>query len=100
VVKGEVVLGSFPDATVSPEYAELLRSGRVGSAVLFRHNLTSCMTTHVCFTALDAVHPTALSEAGIEPLLRRELGYDDVVATEDMEMLAMMEPGLGGFINH
>jgi beta-N-acetylhexosaminidase len=56
-----------------------------------RAGVASIMTTHVCYTTLDAVHPTTWSEAVIEPLLRRELGYDGVVVTDDMEMLAIMD---------
>lgn len=60
-------------------------------AAAMRAGVASIMTTHVCFTALDAVHPATLSEAVIEPLLRRELGYDGVVVSDDMEMLAIMD---------
>ncbi len=60
-------------------------------AAAIRAGVASIMTTHVCYTTLDAVHPTTLSEAVIEPLLRRELGYDGVVVTDDMEMLAIMD---------
>ena len=56
-----------------------------------RSGVASIMTTHVCYSTLDAVHPTTLSESVIEPLLRRELGYDGVVVTDDMEMLAIMD---------
>ncbi|WP_089942031.1 beta-N-acetylhexosaminidase [Candidatus Entotheonella palauensis] len=68
----------------------LRRVELVPFAAAIRAGAASIMTTHVCFTALDAMHPTTLSEAVIEPLLRRELGYDGVVVTDDMEMLAIM----------
>lgn len=60
-------------------------------AAAIRAGVASIMTTHVCFTALDATHPTTLSEAVIEPLLRRELGYDGVVVSDDMEMAAILD---------
>ena len=60
-------------------------------AAAIRAGVASIMTTHVCYTTLDAAHPVTLSEAVIEPLLRRELGYDGVVVTDDMEMLAIMD---------
>ncbi len=69
----------------------LRRLELVPFAAAIRAGVASIMTTHVCYTTLDAVHPTTLSEAVIEPLLRRELGYDGVVVTDDMEMLAIMD---------
>lgn len=69
----------------------LRRVELVPFAAAIRAGVASIMTTHVCFTALDGVHPTTLSEAVIEPLLRRELDYDGVVVTDDMEMLAIMD---------
>lgn len=69
----------------------LRRVELVPFAAAIRAGVAAIMTTHVCFTALDAVHPTTLSEAVIEPLLRRELGYDGVVVSDDMEMAAIMD---------
>lgn len=69
----------------------LRRVELVPFATAIQARVASIMTTHVCFTALDAVHPATLSEAVIEPLLRRELSYDGVVVTDDMEMLAIMD---------
>ncbi len=69
----------------------LRRVELVPFAAAIRAGVASIMTTHVCYTTLDAVHPTTLSEAVIEPLLRRELGYDGVVVTDDMEMLAIID---------
>ena len=69
----------------------LRRVELVPFAAAIRAGVASIMTTHVCFTALDAVHPATLSEAVIEPLLRRDLGYDGVVVSDDMEMLAIMD---------
>lgn len=69
----------------------LRRVELVPFAAAIRAGVASIMTTHVCFTALDAVHPTTLSEAVIEPLLRHELGYDGVVVSDDMEMAAILD---------
>lgn len=69
----------------------LRRVELVPFAAAIRAGVASIMTTHVCFTALDAVHPTTLSESVIEPLLRHELGYDGVVVSDDMEMAAILD---------
>ena len=73
------------------DLARLRRVELLPFAAAIRAGVASIMTTHVCYTALDATHPTTLSEAVIEPLLRRDLGYDGVVVTDDMEMLAIMD---------
>jgi beta-N-acetylhexosaminidase len=49
------------------------------------------MTAHMMLPALDAEHPATLSEAVIDGLLRKELGYDGVVITDDLEMKAVAE---------
>ena len=54
---GEVILGGFPEPVASAEFAELLRSGRVGGAVLFRHNFTSCEQAADLAQSLKALRP-------------------------------------------
>jgi beta-N-acetylhexosaminidase len=76
---------------LSHDLDRLRRVELVPFVAAIRAGVASIMTTHVCYSALDAVHPTTLSESVIEPLLRRDLGYDGVVVTDDMEMLAIMD---------
>ena len=47
------------------------------------------MATHTMYPALDAEHPASLSPAILQKLLREELGYDGVIATDDLEMGAI-----------
>lgn len=47
------------------------------------------MTAHVVYPALDATRPATLSPAIIDGLLRRRLGFDGVVVTDDLEMAAI-----------
>ncbi len=47
------------------------------------------MTAHVVYPALDAARPATLSPAIIDGLLRRRLGFDGVVVTDDLEMAAI-----------
>lgn len=51
----------------------------------------SLMTAHIVFEALDAEVPATLSERVITGLLRRELGYDGLVFSDDLEMKAVAD---------
>ena len=53
--------------------------------------LASLMTAHVLFEPLDSEHPATLSEQFIEPILRKEMGYDGVVVSDDLEMKAVAD---------
>jgi beta-N-acetylhexosaminidase len=47
------------------------------------------MTAHVFNQRLDPFHPATLSAPTIEGLLRRDLGFDGVVVTDDLRMAAI-----------
>jgi len=47
------------------------------------------MTAHVVFEALDPGVPATMSERAIDGLLRRELGFNGVVISDDLEMKAV-----------
>jgi beta-N-acetylhexosaminidase len=49
------------------------------------------MTAHVHYPALDPALPATLSPAIVTRLLRRELGFRGVVATDDLEMRAIAD---------
>jgi beta-N-acetylhexosaminidase len=53
--------------------------------------VASIMTTHTVFAALDDTHPATLSPVVIKRLLREELGFDDVIASDCMEMQAITD---------
>ncbi len=53
--------------------------------------ISSIMTTHIMFPALDPERPSTLSPAIITGLLRNELGFDGVVVTDCMEMKAIAD---------
>jgi beta-N-acetylhexosaminidase len=53
--------------------------------------LASLMTAHVLFAPLDEEHPATLSRHFIEPILRREMAYDGVVVSDDLEMKAVAD---------
>lgn len=49
------------------------------------------MSAHVVFEALDAALPATLSARVIPEVLRRDLGYDQVVVSDDLEMAAIRD---------
>jgi beta-N-acetylhexosaminidase len=53
--------------------------------------VASVMTAHVMFPALDDTEPATLSPAILQQLLRRELGYDGVCVSDDLEMAAVAQ---------
>jgi beta-N-acetylhexosaminidase len=49
----------------------------------------SMMTAHVVYSAWDEERPATLSQRIVPPLLRKELGFDGVVFSDDLEMEAI-----------
>ncbi|MFM7205585.1 MAG: glycoside hydrolase family 3 N-terminal domain-containing protein [Planctomycetaceae bacterium] len=64
---------------------------------VFRHFVPlvdSMMIGHVHYAALEAtVRPASLSPAMVDGLLRREMGFDGLVMTDDLDMGAILEAG-------
>jgi beta-N-acetylhexosaminidase len=53
--------------------------------------VASIMTAHVVFEAVDADVPATMSHKVIDGVLRRELGFQGVVISDDLEMKAVHE---------
>ncbi len=51
-----------------------------------RAGVDAMMTAHVVYEGLDSQRPATLSSAAIDGLLRRQLRFDRVVMTDDLEM--------------
>ncbi|ULH14203.1 beta-N-acetylhexosaminidase (plasmid) [Deinococcus sp. KNUC1210] len=51
--------------------------------------ISAIMTAHIVFPALDETLPATLSHAVLTGLLRREWGYEGVIITDSMGMLAI-----------
>jgi beta-N-acetylhexosaminidase len=49
------------------------------------------MTAHVVFEAMDPVMPATMSSSVIDQLLRREIGFEGAVFSDDLEMKAITE---------
>jgi beta-N-acetylhexosaminidase len=46
------------------------------------------MTAHISYSNIDPSHPSSLSSTVVEGILRKELGYDGLVMTDDMGAMA------------
>jgi beta-N-acetylhexosaminidase len=55
------------------------------------NRLSALMTAHVRYPALDARSPATLSKKIVTGLLRRAMGFDGVVITDDLEMKAIAD---------
>ncbi len=53
--------------------------------------VASIMTAHVRFNALDPEVPATLSPRVIDGLLRRELGFEGLIISDDLEMKAVLD---------
>ncbi len=72
------VSATWSEAELLP-FAALIKSGRADLV----------MTAHVFNDRLDSRHPATLSRAVITGLLRRKLGFNGVVVTDDLQMRAI-----------
>jgi beta-N-acetylhexosaminidase len=61
------------------------------SALIRKDLCDMVMTAHIFNRALDPTYPATLSKATIDGLLRRQLGFDGVVVTDDMMMKAITD---------
>lgn len=55
------------------------------------HGVAMVMSSHIFFTALDSKYPATLSYKVITNLLRNEMGFDGLIATDCMEMKAIAD---------
>lgn len=56
-----------------------------------RGRVDSIMTAHIVFDAIDHEVPATLSKYAITGMLRRELRYDGVIVSDDLEMKAIAD---------
>jgi beta-N-acetylhexosaminidase len=69
----------------------LLENDLLPYRVAIEAGLSSIMTTHTLFTALDRTYPATLSPHIIQRLIREELAYDGLVVSDCMEMKAISD---------
>ena len=78
---GLPVINSDIDSLYNIELAPFIHAMNSG--------LDCVMTTHIIFNAIDSEYPATLSEKVLTGLLRNELGYKGLIATDGMEMNAV-----------
>jgi beta-N-acetylhexosaminidase len=73
--------------------AELEQTELVPFRAAIAAGVPMLMSAHVLYPALDADHPATLSRAILTDLLRGELHFDGVVASDDLHMRAIVNHG-------
>jgi beta-N-acetylhexosaminidase len=77
--------------TVARPIEELRRTELPPFRSAIEAGVYSVMTSHVLFPAWDPDWPCTLSTRILEPLLRRELGFDGLIFSDDMDMKAVAD---------
>ena len=89
---GDTVLDSHLELPLVEHDMDRLRSVELPPfRALIKGRIPMIMTAHLQVPAIDREHPVTLSEAGINELLRRKMGYGGVVITDDLEMKAVAD---------
>jgi beta-N-acetylhexosaminidase len=70
--------------------ATLLRADGAPFQAAIAQGVAALMLAHIRYTAIDPEWPASLSEKVVRNLLRREMGYDGVVMTDDLDMGAIV----------
>jgi beta-N-acetylhexosaminidase len=71
--------------------AELERTELVPFRAAVAAGVPMLMTAHVMYPALDPEHPATMSRAILTDLLRTELQFEGVIASDDLEMRAIAD---------
>ena len=77
--------------TVRRSRAQLERTELAPFRAAIAAGVPMLMTAHVLYPALDAERPATLSHAILTGLLRAELGFKGVIASDDLEMRAISD---------
>lgn len=88
---GDTHLDSHTHLPVVTHDAERLRRVELAPFAALAPRLPAVMSAHVVFEAWDATRPSTLSPAVIDGLLRRELGFEGLVLSDDLEMKAVAD---------
>ncbi|MFQ5454699.1 MAG: beta-N-acetylhexosaminidase [Nitrospirota bacterium] len=69
----------------------LIQTEMVPFQYAVRNNLHTIMTAHIIYDKLDERYPATLSKKIITDILRRDMGFNGVVITDDLSMKAISE---------
>lgn len=87
---GRTVLDShivLPELEIDAQ--TLAESDLIPFAAAIRANVAGIMLSHIRYAGIDAVWPASLSRTMVTDWLRRKLGYDGLVITDDLDMGAI-----------
>jgi len=85
-VSGDTHL-SFVDGTKTHKEIELAPYENL----IFKYNTSAVMVSHIFNEKYDDIYPASLSYNTVTGLLRRSMGYDGVVITDDLDMGAVKQ---------
>lgn len=89
---GDTTQDSHHDLPRLPHDLERLRRVElVPFRAYARAGLAAVMTAHVVFEAVDPALPATLSSNAMRVMLRRELGFEGVIVSDDLEMKAITD---------
>lgn len=89
---GDTTVDSHHDLPTIAVSRETLRDRELRPfAAAVEAGVASVMTAHVVFPALDVQAPATLSPAIVPRLLRRDLGFDGLVISDDLDMKAVAD---------
>ncbi len=74
---------------ISLEPSELEQVNLVPFRAAVQEGVAGIMTSHAVYSCLDAHVPATMSRAVLDGLLRRDMGYEGLVITDDLEMGAI-----------
>ena len=89
---GDTAQDSHLDLPSLPHALERLRAVELPPFAAFaRAKLASLMTAHVVFEALERSVPATMSRRVLVDVMRKELGFDGVLVSDDLEMKAIAQ---------
>ncbi len=88
---GDTAADSHLTLPVVPHGRDRLLSVEIAPFRTAAPHLPAVMTAHVLYPALDADYPATVSPRFLTDLLRRDIGYDGVAISDDMEMAGIAE---------
>jgi len=89
---GDTAKDSHLDLPSLPHDLERLRQIELlPFAAYAKAGLASVMTAHVIFEALEKEKPATMSHAAMTGVLRKELGFEGVIVSDDLEMKAIAD---------
>jgi beta-N-acetylhexosaminidase len=76
---------------VQNDLARLRKLELVPFAEAFKHQADAVMVAHILLPKVDAQHPASMSKKIMTDLLRKEMGFEGLIMTDDMTMGAIIK---------